>query len=287
MNTRRFFLLAAASFTASTLVAGCGSSPTVTSSSPSATTAASTTAAKETIKVGVSPVPAGDILKFVKNNLAAEAGLDIQITEFNDGVQPNIALKEGQIDANYFQHVPYMEEFGRKHGFKMVALNPPIHLNPVGIFSKRYKSLSDVPQNALVSIPNDASNAYRSLKVLEASGLIKLKQTSGQVASVKDIVENPKNLKFKEIPGAQAIGSLPDVDLAGITGNWVLQSGMKTDRDALAIESAKDPIYAVTVTTLEGKETDPRVQKLYKLLRDDRVKEFIKQKYQGAVIPIP
>ena len=160
-SNRRFFLIAAASFTASTVFA-CGSpQETVTNSgtAPSAANVA-TTGVKESIKVGVSPVPAGDILKFVKNNLAPQAGLDIQIVEFNDGVQPNIALKEEQIDANYFQHVPYMEDFGKKHGFKMVALNPPIHLNPVGLFSKKHKSLADLPQNALVTIPNDPANAY-------------------------------------------------------------------------------------------------------------------------------
>ncbi len=122
---------------------------------------------------------------------------------------------------------------------------------------------------------------------MDTAGLIKLKETAGQVAGVKDIAENPKNLQFKEIPGAQAIPTLPDVDLAGITGNWVMQSGMKTDRDALALETVQNPLYAVTVTTLEGKENDPRVQKLYKLLRDDRVKTFIKEKYQGAVLPTP
>lgn len=285
---RRFFLVAVASITASTVVACSSAQKTATSpgTSPSASNA-SAPAAKEKIKVGVSPVPAGDILKFVKNNLAPEAGLDIDIVEFNDGIQPNLALKEGQIDANYFQHVPYMEDFGKKHGFKMVALTPPIHLNPVGLFSKKHKSLADVPQNALVTIPNDPANAYRALKVMDKAGLIKLKDTADQVAGVKDIAENPKNLQFKEIPGAQAIPTLPDVDLAGITGNWVVQSGMKTDRDALALETAQNPLYAVTVTTLEGKENDPRVQKLYKLLRDDRVKAYIKEKYQGAVLPIP
>ena len=252
------------------------------------TTAANTSATgtKEKIKVGVSPVPAGEILEFVKKNLAQQAGLDIEIVTFNDSVQNNTALKEGQIDANYFQHIPFMEDFGKRKNIKMYAFTPQIHLNPVGIFSKKHKSLAEVPNKALVTIPDDVSNAHRALKVLEEAKVIKLKPNV-QPASPKDIIENPKNLQIKEIPGAQAIPTLPDVDLAGVTGNWVVQSGMKTDKDALALESAQNPIYAVTVTTLAGKENDPRIQKLYKLLRDDKVKQFIKEKYQGAVIPIP
>jgi D-methionine transport system substrate-binding protein len=167
------------------------------------------------------------------------------------------------------------------------AFTPQIHLNPVGLFSKRYKSLKELPQNALVTIPDDISNAHRALKVMEEAGLIKLKPNVFP-ASPLDIIENSKNLQIKEITGAQAIPTLPDVDLAGITGNWVLQAGLKTDRDALALESAQNPLYAVTVTTLlDGKQNDPRIQLLYKLLRDDRVKQFIREKYQGAVIPIP
>ncbi|WP_214431229.1 MetQ/NlpA family ABC transporter substrate-binding protein [Dendronalium phyllosphericum] len=288
---RRFFLIAITSFAASTVFSSCSSpqnnSATNTSANPSATPAANTTTAtREKIKVGVTPVPAGEILEFVKKNLAPEAGLDIEIVTFNDFVQNNTALKDGVIDANYFQHIPFMEDYGKKHNFEMYAFTPQIHLNPVGIFSKKYKSLKDVPNKALVTIPDDPSNAHRALKVLEESGFIKLKPNV-RPASPKNIVENPKNIQIKEIPGAQAIPSLPDVDLAGVTGNWIVQAGLKTDKDALALESANDPIYAVTVTTLKGKETDPRIQKLYKLLRDDKVKQFIKDKYQGAGIPIP
>ncbi|QIR35943.1 hypothetical protein HCG51_03665 [Tolypothrix sp. PCC 7910] len=287
---RRFFVIATASFIAT--VTSCSSpqnnGTTTTATNPTATTAANTvaTGAKEKIKVGVSPVPAGEILEFVKKNLAPEAGLDIEIVTFNDPVQNNTALKDGQIDANYFQHIPYMEDYGKRKNLQMYAFTPQIHLNPVGIFSKKYKSLAEVPNKALVTIPDDISNAHRALKVLEEAKLIKLKPNA-QPASPKDIIENPKNLQIKEIPGAQAIPTLPDVDLAGITGNWVVQSGMKTDKDALALESAQNPLYAVTVTTLAGKENDPRIQKLHKLLRDDKVKQFIREKYQGAVLPIP
>ncbi|MCF4969921.1 hypothetical protein CV014_23785 [Nostoc sp. CMAA1605] len=289
---RRFLLIAVTSFAASTVFSSCSSpqnnNTANTTANPSATTAANTTAttAKEKIKVGVTPVPAGEILEFVKKNLAPAAGLEIEIVTFNDFVQNNTALKDGVIDANYFQHIPFMEDYGKKHNFEMYAFTPQIHLNPVGIFSKKYKSLKDVPNKALVTIPDDPSNAHRALKVLEESGLIKLKPNV-RPASPKDIIENSKNIQIKEIPGAQAIPTLPDVDLAGVTGNWIVQAGLKTDKDALALESARDPIYAVTVTTLKGKETDPRIQKLHQLLRDDQVKKFIKDKYQGAVIPIP
>jgi D-methionine transport system substrate-binding protein len=285
---RRFFVMAAVSFTASTVFASCTAPQNNgTASSPTATTAANvTTSTKEKIKVGVTPVPAGEILKFVKDNLATDAGLDIEIVTFNDYVQNNSALRDGQIDANYFQHVPFMQDYSKQKNLQMYAFTPQIHLNPVGLFSKKHKSIAEIRTKALVTIPDDVSNAHRSLKVMEEAGLIKLKSNVKQ-ASPKDIIENPKNLQIKEIPGAQAIPSLPDVDLAGITGNWVVQSGMRTDKDALALESARDPLYAVTLVTLQGKENEPKVQKLYKLLRDERVKQFIKQKYQGAVLPIP
>lgn len=291
LSKRRLFLIVTTSFVVTTLFSSCSSSPndsasnTASTSAPTANTVAN--AAKEKIKVAVTPVPAGDILKFVKDNLASQASLDIEIVTFTDFVQINYALRDGLVDANYFQHVPFMEDFSKRHNIKMVAFNPPVHLNPVGVFSKRYKTLAEVPQNAIVTIPDDINNAHRALKVLEEAKLIKLKNNAGLLASVKDIVENPKKLTIKEIPGAQAIPSLPDVDLAAITGNWVVQSGMRTDKDALAIESTKNPLYAVTVVTLQGKENDPRIQKLYKLLRDQKVKDFIKDKYQGAVLPIP
>jgi len=292
-TNRRFFLIATASFVASAVFSSCtrpqnNSAANAPASSPTATTAANTaaTGTKEKIKVGVSPVPAGEIMEFVQKNIAPEAGLEVEIVTFNDAVQNNTALKDGQIDANYFQHIPFMEDFGNRKNMKMYAFTPQIHLNPVGLFSQKHKSFKELPDRALVTIPDDVSNAHRALKVMEEAGLIKLKPNV-QPASVKDIIDNPKNLQIKEIPGAQAIPTLPDVDLAGVTGNWVVQSGMKTDKDALAIESAQNPLYAVTLTTLEGKENDPRIQKLYKLLRDDRVKQFIREKYQGAVLPIP
>lgn len=289
---RRFFLIAVTSFATSTVFSSCSSPQNNTANTdvnPSATTPANTTttAAKEKIKVGVTPVPAGEILEFVKKNLAPQAGLDIEIITFSDSVQNNFALRDKQIDANYFQHVPFMEDFGKQHNIRMVPLNPPIHLNPVGIYSKRHKSLVEVPQNGTVIIPGDINNAHRALKVIEEAGLIKLKTNAKSLASSKDIIENPKKLQVKEVPTTQMIPSLPDVDLAVMTGATVLAGGLRTDKDALALESSKNPIYAVTVTTLQGQENDPRIQKLYNLLRDQRVKGFIKEKYEGAVIPIP
>lgn len=281
---RRFFILAASSFSASLIFSSCAAPQAPTASS--SPTAASPSPVAQKIKVGVSPVPAGEIMEFVKESLAPAAGLEIEIVTFNDPVQNNTALKDGAIDANYFQHIPFMEDYGKRKGLEMYAFTPQVHLNPVGLFSKKHKSIADIPQNALVSIPDDVSNAHRALKVLESTGLIKLKPNA-EPASPKDIIENPKNITIKEIPGSQSIPTLPDVDLAGITGNWVVQSGMKTDKDALALETAQDPIYAVTLTTLKGKENEPNIRQLHQLLRDDRVKEFIREKYQGAVLPIP
>ncbi|MDF5728204.1 MAG: MetQ/NlpA family ABC transporter substrate-binding protein [Rhizonema sp. PD38] len=285
---RRFFVIAAASFTISIVFVGCRTSQNKLSvDSPNASNVNKVaTRQKEKIKVGVTLVPAGEIMKFVKDNLATQAGLDIEMVVFNDGIQPNLALRDGQIDVGYFQHIPHMEDFGNRYNIKMYAFTPQIHLNPLGLFSKRHKSLNEIPREGLVSIPDDVSNTHRALKLMEEAKLIKLKSNT-KFATVKDIIENPKNLQIKEIPLAQSIPSLPDVDLAAITGNWVVQSGMRTDKDALALESAKNPIYAVTLTTLSGKENEPKIQSLYKLLRNDKVKDFIKQKYQGAVITIP
>jgi D-methionine transport system substrate-binding protein len=281
---RRFFLIVAGSFTASTLFASCASSQQSASSgeSPGASTEASPSSA--TLKVGVNPVPHGEILKFVKDNLASAAGLNIEIVEFTDYVQPNLALNDKQIDANYFQHVPYMEDFGKQRGIDMVSV-AAVHIEPLGLYSKKIKSLNDVKDGAQIAIPNDATNLGRSLRLLQDNKLLQLKGGAGVAATKQDIDKNAKNLKLVELEAAQLPRSLDDTDLAIINGNYALEVGLNPAKDALALEKAEGNPYANVLAVLKGRETDSNIQKLGKLLTSPDVKQFIEQKYQGAVLP--
>lgn len=236
------------------------------------------------VKVGVTPVPHGDIVKFIKDNLAAREGLDITIVEFTDYVQPNLALKDGQIDANFFQHAPYMNDFGKQHGIDLVAV-ANVHVEPLGIYSKKIKSLAETPANAIVAIPNDTTNSGRALRLLEAKGLIKLKEGAGVAATVHDIIDNPKQLKIKELEAAQLPRALDDTTFSVINGNYAIGAGLRPDKDALALEKGENNPYANVLTVLKGHENDPGIRKLVKLLTSPEVKKFIEDKYQGAVVP--
>lgn len=236
------------------------------------------------LTIGVSPVPHGDILKFIQENLAAKAGLDLKLVEFTDYVQPNLALADGTIDANFFQHKPYMEDFAKQHNLDLVAV-VAVHIEPLGIYSNKIQSLNDLPDGAVVAIPNDATNGGRALKLLEANGLLKLKEGVGYTATVQDIVENPKNLDIKELEAAQLVRALDDVSIAVINGNYAIEAGLKPATQALALESGKDNPYANILTVLKGHENDEGIQILAKLLTSPEVKKFIEDKYEGAVIP--
>ncbi len=270
-------LLAACAPAASTVPVA----PTVpaTSAAP-----ADTTGQPITLTIGVSPVPHGDILKFIQENLAAKAGLDLKLVEFTDYVQPNLALADGTLDANFFQHKPYMEDFGKEHNLDLVAV-VAVHIEPLGIYSNKIQSLADLPDGAVVAIPNDATNGGRALNLLQANGLLTLKAGTGYNATVQDIVANPKNLDIKELEAAQLVRALDDVSIAVINGNFAIEAGLKPASDALALESGQDNPYANVLTVLKGRETDPGILKLAELLTSPEVKKFILDKYQGAVIP--
>ena len=240
--------------------------------------------ASGTLKVGVSPVPHGEILKYVSENLAAAEGLKLEIVEFNDYIQPNVALQEKQLDANYFQHVPYLEEEVAAKGYKFTALKP-VHIEPLGVYSKTVKNLADVPDGGVVGIPNDPSNSGRALSLLAANKLITLKDGVGVKATEKDVTANPKNLKFKALEAAQLPRSLEDTALSVINGNYAIETGLKPATDALALESGDDNPYANLVVVRTGDEGDERVVKLEKLLHSAEVKKFIEDKYQGSVLP--
>ncbi|BCJ40544.1 lipoprotein [Actinoplanes ianthinogenes] len=240
-------------------------------------------AKSDTLKVGVSPVPHAEILQYVKDNLAAKEGLKLDIVTFNDYVQPNVALQEKQLDANYFQHIPYLDEEKASKGYKFTALKP-VHIEPLGVYSKKVKSLAEVPSGGLVAIPNDPSNSGRALNLLAKNGLITLKDGAGVKATQKDIATNPKNLQFKTLEAAQLPRSLDDTALSVINGNYAIETGLKPSTDALALESGDDNPYANLVVVRTGDENDPRIVKLEKLLHSAEVKKFITDKYQGSVL---
>ncbi|GGN42445.1 D-methionine transport system substrate-binding protein [Actinoplanes campanulatus] len=268
---RRSFAAVLAAATLTLGLAACGSSDS------------SDSADKDTLKVGVSPVPHGEILKYVSENLAAAEGLKIEIVEFNDYIQPNVALSEKQLDANYFQHIPYLEEEVASKGYKFTALEP-VHIEPLGVYSKTVKTLAEVPSGGVVGVPNDPSNSGRALALLAENGLITLKDGVGVKATEKDITANPKNLQFKALEAAQLPRSLEDTAISVINGNYAIETGLKPATDALVLETGDDNPYANLVVVRTGDETDARVVKLEKLLHSAEVKKFIEDKYQGSVL---
>lgn len=236
------------------------------------------------VKVGASVTPHAEILNAVKDELKA-AGYDLEVVEFTDYVLPNTALEQGDLDANYFQHTPYLENFNEEKGTHLVAVGK-IHYEPFGIYAGKTSDLSAIPDGGSIAIPNDGTNEARALLLLEAQGLIKLKEGITFTATVLDIAENPKNLSIKEIEAAQLARSLQDVDAAVINGNYAIQAGLKV-KDALAIED-KDSIaadtYANVLVVKEGHENDDATKALLAALQSDTAKKFMEEKYEGAVI---
>ncbi|MFC4507067.1 MULTISPECIES: MetQ/NlpA family ABC transporter substrate-binding protein [Streptomyces] len=241
--------------------------------------------ANATLTVAATPTPQGEILTHIKDNLAKKAGLDLEVKEFTDYVTPNTAVQQGEVDANYFQHQPYLDDFNKKNGTDIVAVpGATVHLEPLGLYSKGVKKLDDLKKGATVALPNDTTNEARALKLLEANGLIGLKSGAGYDATPKDVTSNPRNLEFKELEAAQLPRSLGDVDAAVINGNYALEADLSPAEDALVAESPKDNPYANFLAVKKGDEDDPRIQKLAELLTSAEVKKFIEDKYDGAVV---
>ncbi|GAA5051905.1 D-methionine transport system substrate-binding protein [Thermocatellispora tengchongensis] len=276
---RRLFGLAAAAVLALSLAA-CGSDAT-TSAGPSGDATASQAAP---LKVGVSPVPHAQILKYVADNLAAKAGLKLDIVEFSDYVQPNVQLQEGQLDANYFQHQPYLTDFLKSKGGEELTFVQAVHLEPLGLYSKKVTAVSALADGAKVAVPNDATNLGRALKLLQDNGLITLKEGVGTDATERDVAQNPKNLTFEPLEAAQLPRSLEDVDAAVINGNYALEAGLKPAGDALVLEKAEGNPYANGLVVRKGQEGDARLKKLAELLAGPEVKKYIQDTYQGSVI---
>ncbi|MEV4224372.1 MULTISPECIES: MetQ/NlpA family ABC transporter substrate-binding protein [Nonomuraea] len=264
----------------SLLLTACGSTQSATTDAGAASPAES---ADTVLKVGASPVPHGEILAYVKDNLAPAAGLKLEIVEFTDYVQPNIQLSEGQLAANFFQHKPYLDDFNASKGTELSFVTP-VHLEPLGLYSKKATDLAALPSGATVAVPNDATNLGRALKLLADNGTITLKEGAGTAATERDVTGNPKNLQFKPLEAAQLPRSLDDVDAAVINGNYAIEAGLKPATEALVLEKTEGNPYVNGLVVAKGHEKDASIVTLGKLLQDQKVKDFIAQKYQGSVI---
>jgi len=241
-----------------------------------------TAQAADSISVAATAVPHAEILEFIKPALAKD-GVELKIKVFTDYVQPNVQVAEGRLDANFFQHQPYLDEFNASRGTALVSI-AGVHVEPFGAYSSKIKKLDELSEGAQVVIPNDATNGGRALLLLQKAGVIKLKDGAGITATVKDIAENPKAIKVRELEAATLPRVLAQVDLALINTNYALEAGLNPTKDALMIEGADSPYVNILVTTAEQKD-NAALQKLAKALHTPEVKKFIADKYQGAVVP--
>ncbi|MBD0380828.1 MetQ/NlpA family ABC transporter substrate-binding protein [Paenibacillus sedimenti] len=267
-------------------LAACGQKPAA-SPSPAATAAPAATAtpaaAKEvTLKVGASSVPHAEILNSIKEKVKAQ-GVKLEVIEFNDYVQPNVQVFEKQLDANFFQHQPYLDQFNTDKKQNLVKVSG-VHIEPFGAYSQKVKSAAELKEGATVAIPNDPSNAGRALALMEKNGLIKLKDGVGIKGTVKDIVENSKKLDIKELDPAMLPRTIGEFDLALINTNYALQANLMPTKDALFIEDKNSPYVNILVSRPDNKDSEA-MQKLAKELNSADVKKFIEDKYKGAIVP--
>lgn len=275
---KKFITILGTAILSTALLVGCGSTPTTDGEAPDSTS--------NTITVAATPAPHAEILAVAKEVLAEE-GIDLQIKEFNDYVLPNTSTASGDVDANYFQHQPYLDDYNEQNGTNLVSV-ASIHYEPFGIYAGRTESIEALVDGAKISVPNDTTNEARALLLLEAQGLIKLREGAGLTATKLDIEENPKNIDIQEIEAAQLARTISDVDLAVINGNYAIEAGFKVS-DALAVESQDSEAaqtYANIVVVNEGNENNENVQALVNALKSDKVKQFIEETYEGAVVPM-
>ena len=250
---------------------------TAASSEAAESTAETSELAGTTLKVAASPTPHAEILNVAKEILA-EQGIDLEVVEFSDYVQPNLVTESGEVDANYFQHTPYLDSFNEENG---------THL--VGIYPGKSDDLANIADGATIAVPNDTTNEARALQLLAAQGLITVRDGAGLTATINDITDNPHNLQIKEIEAAQLPRTVQDVDFAVINGNYAMEAGFSVGKDALATEDASSEAaqtYANVLVVKEGRENDPAIQALYAALTGDKVKDYINSTYDGAVVPI-
>ena len=247
-------------------------------------TLALTANAADVLKVAATAVPHAEILNHVKPALQKQ-GVDLQVREFSDYVQPNAAVEDKQLDANFFQHQPYLDSYNKDRKSSLVAVpNGKIHVEPFGAYSRKVKNVKDLKDGATVAIPNDPSNGGRALLLLAKQGLIELKDPKSLTPTPLDVVKNPKKLKFRELEAPLLPRALADVDLALINTNYAIEAKLNPTKDALFIEG-KDSPYANIVAARKDRANDPAIAKLIQALHSDDVKKFLADKYQGAVVP--
>ena len=234
----------------------------------------------KTIKVGASPTPHAEILEAAKPVLEKE-GYELEVVEYDDYVLPNDALADGSLDANYFQHIPYLETTVKEKDYDLTYC-AKVHIEPMGVYSNKIKSLDEVKDGAKVSVPNDSTNEARALQLLAANGLIEVKD--GELITAKDITKNPKNIEIVEVDAAQVPSTLDDVDLAVINTNYALNVGLNPTKDAIVIEDSNSPYVNVVAIRTEDKDSD-KAKALQKALNSDEVKKFIEDKYDGSIVP--
>lgn len=282
-------------------LAACGSSASVSDTTASSGAASSEAASSEaastaetgadlagtTIKVAASPTPHAEILNVAKD-LLAEQGITLDVIEFSDYVQPNMVTESGEVDANYFQHQPYLDSFNEENGTHLVSVGA-IHYEPLGIYPGKSQSLDEIADGAVIAVPNDTTNEARALQLLAAQGIITIREDAGLTATVNDITENPHNVQVEELEAAQLPRTLADVDYAVMNGNYALEAGFSVRTDALATEDADSEAaqtYANVLVVKEGRENDPAIQALLSALKSQEVKDYINETYDGAVVAL-
>lgn len=285
--SRRSFLLGGAAVLGSFALTACGSNSASSSSAATSGAAASGSASDgAVITVGASPSPHAEILKAVEDEVKA-AGYELKVVEYNDYVQPNVALSEGDLDANYFQHKPYLDNYNQENGTDLVSA-AAIHFEPMGIYAGKSSDIKNVPDGAKIAVPSDATNEARALLLLQDQGVLKLKDGTGLEATKNDIAENPHNVEFVEVEAASVPRTLQDADFGVINGNYALSAGLDTTA-TLASEGADSEAaktYANIVAVRKGEDATDKTKALVKALTSDTAKKFIEDTYKGSVIPV-
>lgn len=285
--SRRSFLLSGAAVLGSFALTACGGNSATSSSAATSGAATSSSASNGTaITVGASPSPHAEILKAVEDEIKA-AGYELKVVEYNDYVQPNVALSEGDLDANYFQHKPYLDNYNQENGTDLVSA-AAIHFEPMGIYAGKSSDIKNVPDGAKIAVPSDATNEARALLLLQDQGVLKLKDGVGLEATKNDIAENPHNVEFVEVEAASVPRTLQDADFGVINGNYALSAGLDTTAtlasEGAGSEAAKT--YANIVAVRKGEDQTDKTKALVKALTSDTAKKFIENQYKGSVIPV-
>lgn len=284
--SRRSFLLGGAAVLGSFALTACGGNSAGSSSATSGAAASGSASDSTVITVGASPSPHAEILKAIEDEIKA-AGYELKVVEYNDYVQPNVALSEGDLDANYFQHKPYLDNYNQENGTDLVSA-AAIHFEPMGIYAGKSSDIKNVPDGAKIAVPSDATNEARALLLLQDQGVLKLKDGVGLEATKNDIAENPHNVEFIEVEAASVPRTLQDADFGVINGNYALSAGLDTTAtlasEGAGSEAAKT--YANIVAVRKGEDQTDKTKALVKALTSDTAKKFIEDTYKGSVIPV-